>query len=310
MSSHGVILDHRLSKDVDLFMYEPRAEDAVAHYDRDEIVADLVSFYNFLPHVSTSTIHLAPPQGWPEITEASLAVHNIHKSPKAINLLRHLPYISGKEPWIMVTALVCDYRCVNVSPDAREKPGWLHNAAEKQWPTWTVQLTAGTDREGHQYILDTTDGTIPRYCCTSHGQYPSTYPADDPRSWRDRYTDPETVTLKEWLEHWRKEYLKMTVLTIPPDYEEYGSPDTKFGQLDAKPDSYNYEEMQVRHHNTHHRKLFKCLPSTSQIDRLDMYLRECVNYTASTDGPTWKTIGKKLASMRSNCGMKTLRYVK
>jgi hypothetical protein len=118
-----------------------------------------------------------------------------------------------------------------------------------------VQLTAGTDREGHHYILDTTDGTISRYCCTSHGQYPPTYPDDDPRSWRDRYTDPETVTLKEWLKHWKEEYLKMTVLTIPADYSGYGSPDTKIGQSDAKPDSYNYVEMHVCHHSTHHKYL-------------------------------------------------------
>jgi hypothetical protein len=238
--------DPRLSKDVEFYgIYEARTEDAVSHYDRDEIIADLLSFYRFLPHVSTSTIHTAPPGGWPEITEASLAVHNIHKSPEAIDLLRHLPYISGQEPWIMVTTLVCDYRCVSLSPDAREKPGWLYHAAEKQWPTWTVQLTDGTDREGPRYILDTTDGTISRYCCGDHGPYPPTYEADNSRSWRDRHADPETVTLKEWLDHWKKEYLKMTVLTIPPDYAGYGSPDTKFGPLDAKPDFHNYEEMHV-----------------------------------------------------------------
>jgi hypothetical protein len=260
MSFHDApkVSDPRLSKDVEFYgMYEPRAEDAVSHYDRDETIASLNSFYHFLPHVSTSTIHTAPPGGWPEITEASLAVHNSHKSPEAIDLLRHLPYISGLEPWIMVTTLACDYRRVSLSPDAREKPGWLYNAAEKQWPAWTVQLTDGTDREGHKYILDTTDGTISRNCCGDHGPYPPTYKADDLRSWRDRHTDPETVTLKEWLDHWKKEYLKMTALTIPPDYGGYGSPDTKFGQLEAKPDFYNYEEMHVSK-ETQTALLFRC----------------------------------------------------
>jgi hypothetical protein len=115
MSFHDApkVSDPRLSKDVEFYsIYEPRAEDAVSHYDRDETIASLNSFYHFLPHVSTSTIHTAPPGGWPEITEASLAVHKIHKSPEAIDLLRHLPYISGLEPWIMVTTLVCDYRRV------------------------------------------------------------------------------------------------------------------------------------------------------------------------------------------------------
>jgi hypothetical protein len=305
-----ILSDPRLSKDVEFYgIYEPRKEDAVPHYDRDKIVADLVSFYNFLPHVSTSTVYTAPPGGWPEITEASLAAHNIHKSPEAIDLLRHLPYISGKEPWIMVTTLVCDYRCVIVSAEAREKPGWLYNAAEKQWPAWTVQLTDGTDREGHQYILDTTDGTISRHCCGDHGDYPPTYPVDDPHSWRDRHTDPETVTMKEWLEHWKQEYLKMTVLTIPPDYGGYGSPDTRFGRLDAEPGSYNYEEMHVSR-KTHYRNMSQCLLPTLRFDRIDSYLRECVGYTTSTDGPTSRIIRKNLVFKHSSCGIKTLRCVK
>jgi hypothetical protein len=128
----------------------------------------------------------------------------------------------------MVTSLVCDYRRVAVSPEAREKPGWFSNAAEKQWPAWTVQLTDGIDREGHQYILDTTDGRISRSCYGGHGEYPPIYRDNVSRSWRDRHTDPETVTLKEWLKYWKEEYLKMTILTIPPDYDGYGSPDNMF----------------------------------------------------------------------------------
>jgi hypothetical protein len=303
MSSHAAptLSDPRLSKDANLFMYEPRSADAVAHYNRNEIVADLLSFYNFLPHVSTSTIDIAPRRGWPEITEASLALHSIYKSPEAIDLLRHLPYISGREPWMLVTALVCDYRCVTVSPDAREKPGWLYNAALKQWPAWTVQVTDGTDREGHAYILDTTDGTVSRYCCTSHGQYPPTYSTDDARSWRDRYTDPETLTLREWLGHWRGEYVKMTVLTIPPDYGTYGAPDTKFGKIDAEPEEYNHEEMHV----SLSRNLYKS--AELRVDGIDACFRKCVKYMPSTDGRTLRNIGKKIVSKRSNCGTNFLK---
>jgi hypothetical protein len=98
MSFHDTptLPDPRFSKGVELYgIYKPRIEDAVPHYDRDEIVADLVCFYNFLPHVSTSTIQPAFLGGWPEITETSLAVHEVHKSPEVVDLLRHLPYISG-----------------------------------------------------------------------------------------------------------------------------------------------------------------------------------------------------------------------
>ena len=83
---------------------DPRLKNKIAQYDRDEIVADIFSFYNFLPHVSASNIARAPPDGWPEITASSLAVHGIHKTPEAIELMRHLPYISYEQPWIMITA--------------------------------------------------------------------------------------------------------------------------------------------------------------------------------------------------------------
>lgn len=276
--------DPRLSKDADLFVYEPRTADAPAHYDRDEIIADLTAFYNFLPHVSASTIHTAPPGGWPEITKESLAAHDVHKSPEAIDLMRHLPYISGDEPWIMMTAFVCDYRRVTIEPGARGKPGWLFNAADKEWPPWTVMLTAGTDREASRYILDTTDGTITRYCAGDCGPYPPTYAADDPRSWRDRI-DMETVTVKEWLGHWRKKYLDMTVLAIPPDYGGYHSPDPFFGEPNDEPGSYNYEEMHVSY-NAYHVNLPRCHLPTLRLQRANLYCRECARSIGNMDGPT------------------------
>ena len=230
-----------------LLLPDPRLNNKIAHYNRDEIIADLLTFYKFLPHISASSIHAAPLDGWPEITASSLAAHDIHKTPESIALLRHLPYISGEQPWIMITALACDYRRVSLSPTVREKPGWLFNAADKQWPAWVVQLTAGTDREGHHYMLDTTDGTISRYCAGGRFEYRPTYAPDDARGWRDRECDPETVTLREWLEEWRLEYRQMTTLTVPPD-PLYGSPDPYFGELQAEPGSYHFEEMQVIRH--------------------------------------------------------------
>ncbi|PVH71883.1 hypothetical protein DL98DRAFT_577142 [Cadophora sp. DSE1049] len=222
---------------------DPRLNHRIARYNRDEIVADLLSFYEFLPHVTASTVHTAPAEGWSEITLASLAIHGIHKTPEAIELLRHLPYLSGVQPWIMITALACDYRQVTMSPTAREKPGWLFDAADKQWPAWVVQLTAGTDREGAHYMLDTTDGTISRYCAGGRFEYPPTYVSEDVRSWRDRECDPETVTLREWLEQWREKYRQMVVVTVPPDTLTYGSVDPYFGALEAAPCSYCFEEV-------------------------------------------------------------------
>ena len=226
---------------------DPRLNNKIAHYDRNEVIADMLSFYNFLPHISDSQIATAPPDGWPEITASSLAVHGIYKTPEALQLLRYLPYISCNQPWIMISAMACDYRRVTLSPTAREKPLWMYDVAEKQWPAWVVQLTSGTDREGHRYMLDTTDGTITMYCTGGHFQYPLTYKPGDPRGWRDRECYPETVTLKDWLEKWREEYRQTTTLAVPEDsiYDGYGSRDPFFGGLEDKPGSYQFEEMDV-----------------------------------------------------------------
>jgi hypothetical protein len=73
---------------------DPRLENKIAHYNRDEIIGDIFSFYNFLPHISASNIARAPLDGWPEITASILAVHGIQKTAEAIELMRRLPYIS------------------------------------------------------------------------------------------------------------------------------------------------------------------------------------------------------------------------
>jgi hypothetical protein len=226
---------------------DPRLKNKIARYDRDKIVTDILSFYNFLPHVSALDIARPPPDGWPEITASSLAVHGIHKTPEAIELMRHLPYISYEQPWIMITAMVCDYRRVTELPTARGKPMWMFPVAEKQWPAWVVELTSGTDREAHRYILDTTDGTITMHCIGGHFQYPPTYKPEDPRGWRDRECYPETVTLKDWLETCKGEYRRMEVVAVPKDLdpEGYGAPELLFHVEPLKPGSRDFREIEV-----------------------------------------------------------------
>lgn len=228
---------------------DPRLGNTIAHYDRDEIVAELLSFYNFLPHVSASDIAVAPPGGWPEITAESLAVHGIHKFPEVIELMRHLPYISYDEPWIRITAMVCDYRRVTVSPTAyREHPPWLYDVLEKPWPAWVIQSTSGLDREGQNYMLDTTDGTVTMYCTGGDFRgYPLTYKPEDPRSWRDREAYPETVTLKDWLETTREEYCQMDVVAVPniPGPPIYGATQLLFHTRPLQPGSRDFREIEV-----------------------------------------------------------------
>lgn len=65
-----------------------------------------------------------------------------------------------------------------------------------------MQLTTGADREGSYYILDTSDGTVTRYCVVKY-LYEPTYDKDDLGGWRDRMCASETVMLAEVLEEWR-----------------------------------------------------------------------------------------------------------
>ncbi|KAI0431906.1 hypothetical protein F5Y09DRAFT_174423 [Xylaria sp. FL1042] len=191
---------------------------APSHYNREEIVSELREFYAFLPHISSAEVHTAPAGGWPSITHETLSRQGITKTPEAVALLRSLPYISDGRPWVTHAAYSLDYRIVaeedRLTP--RNKPGWLYDAADGMFPPWVVQLTTGRDREGHAYLLDTSDGTVVRYCATGiGGQYEPTYDADDARAWRDTLCDPEIWTLRSLLDEWRDMYRDMNVLGVP-----------------------------------------------------------------------------------------------
>jgi hypothetical protein len=63
-------------------------------YDRDEVIASVTDFYNFLIthlHFEPSDLQSPPSTGWSKITQARLAF--LGKSDKVIDLLQHLPYL-------------------------------------------------------------------------------------------------------------------------------------------------------------------------------------------------------------------------
>lgn len=107
-----------------------------------------------------------------------------------------------------------------------------YDVACPQWPPWTIQLTAGTDREGHNYILDITDSTVSRYCVMAPCGSPK-FDEIDPRSWRDRYCEPEVWTLQDLLEDWKGSYKSMKLLGVPQP-EEY--------PLVESPDIYSWQD--------------------------------------------------------------------
>ncbi|KAK6209362.1 hypothetical protein LQW54_006350 [Pestalotiopsis sp. IQ-011] len=236
---------------------DPRLQGRTARYDRDEIVAQLEAFYRFLPHIPPSSIHCAPSGGWPSITAEAIGARGIHKTPEALDLLRHLPYISGDQPWIAPEAYPCDYRILG-ERSTRDTPGWVHDVQQdagnarlpdespggtEKWPAWVVQLTTGTDREGSCYMLDTTDGTVTEYCVVGY-LYEPTYDGADPRAWRDRMCGDKTFILADQIKAWRTEYREMRYVGVPDVGDGSGYPSLYFRSRDDGPGSYNWEETQ------------------------------------------------------------------
>ncbi|ETS80488.1 hypothetical protein PFICI_08017 [Pestalotiopsis fici W106-1] len=235
---------------------DPRLRGKTGHYDRDEIASQLGAFYKFLPHIPLSSIHRAPPEGWPSITAEVLEKRGIHKTPEAVELLRHLPYIEGDHPWIAPEAFPCDYRILGGQVSSRDTPGWVQDvqqdsgnvtspdgspAGVEKWPPWVVQLTTGTDREGSCYMLDTTDGTVTKYCAVGY-LYEPTYNEGDPRAWRDRLCGEDTVTLVDQVNTWRREYHQLRYLGIPDAGDGNGYPSLHFHREEDGPDSYDWKE--------------------------------------------------------------------
>ena len=62
-------------------------------YTRDEVVTEVISFYEFLRtmYLPDDAIAYPPVEGWPAITASYLSF--LGKSDAIVDLLRHLPYV-------------------------------------------------------------------------------------------------------------------------------------------------------------------------------------------------------------------------
>lgn len=65
--------------------------------DREELVSELTSFYEFLVglHIPEDRLKRAPPGGWPSINQQKLAYLN--KDDDVIDVLKHIPYIDQED---------------------------------------------------------------------------------------------------------------------------------------------------------------------------------------------------------------------
>ncbi|KAF9691819.1 hypothetical protein EKO04_010324 [Ascochyta lentis] len=76
---------------------------------RDQLVTIIGGYYKFLTtfYIHSSSLKYPPPGGWPNITPETTS--DFGKSPIVVDLLKHLPYIDGKESGNMVTHI--HYKC-------------------------------------------------------------------------------------------------------------------------------------------------------------------------------------------------------
>lgn len=115
-------------------------------------------YYNFLVEelgaIPADCVEYPPEEGWPTISEESLA--GLEKTKKVVDVLRHLPYIkycSGFNVQIAFATEALDYRDAEVAVGDRNR--WIpHGSLE--FPPHVVVLTAdGSGYYGSQVLLDT-----------------------------------------------------------------------------------------------------------------------------------------------------------
>jgi hypothetical protein len=98
-------------------------------YDRDEVIASVTDFYNFLIthlHFEPSDLKTPPPTGWLKIIQARFDF--LGKSDKAIDLLQHLPYLPpyGLFQKEIYTHTVCvDYNQESVDQHLEDPELWV-----------------------------------------------------------------------------------------------------------------------------------------------------------------------------------------
>jgi hypothetical protein len=125
-------------------------------YSRDETVKAITAFYQHLikhPYLPESALLIPPPSGWDTIDDKAL--RTIGKTDTVIDLLRHLPYLCGKnDGWTI------NYETVPVDFTI-ESTALIETIPEFPIPGHCVYITDGLGREGYRLIIDTEKGVLP-----------------------------------------------------------------------------------------------------------------------------------------------------
>ncbi|KAI0476400.1 hypothetical protein GGR56DRAFT_468035 [Xylariaceae sp. FL0804] len=198
---------------------------APSTYDRDATVRALTRLYSSLPHLSPADVQRAPAGGWPEVTAAAAAARGLRKTARALDLLRHLPYLAGPlNTWVAPEAYALDWRVVVGGRQRRPRPLELlfdgsddDDDDDPRFPPWVVELTTGSDSGAKHYMLDTSDGTVTQYVVTGavYPDPPGRYAADDPRRWRDQFCEDWTRPVEELVDDWIEKHRSLVWVGVP-----------------------------------------------------------------------------------------------
>jgi hypothetical protein len=122
-------------------------------YSRDETVKAILALYQQLikhPYLDESALLIPPPSGWTTIDETALRA--IGKTDTVIDLLRHLPYLSGKDDGYTI-----NYETVPIDFTI-DSTGLINTIPEYPLPGHCIYITDGIGREGYRLIIDTEKG--------------------------------------------------------------------------------------------------------------------------------------------------------
>jgi len=126
-----------------------------------EAVRDYYAFLaNDLGAIPSECVVDAPEEGWPSITQSSLA--GLEKTDTVIELLRHLPYIAVSNTHntqIAFSTMAVDYREFGKCGVAKGTRNQFYPVGSEEFPPHVVVLTEeGEDYYGSLLLLDVENG--------------------------------------------------------------------------------------------------------------------------------------------------------
>jgi len=129
-------------------------------YDRNEVVAELTSFYELLVkmYLPSGSVKYPPVGGWPRITLERFAC--IKKTDTVVDLLRHIPYVQNHVSNQIYDKTSCvDYELYSTYDNPAF--GWAEPPEELYTvPSHVVLFANAQGRDGFDFLLDTRRGTI------------------------------------------------------------------------------------------------------------------------------------------------------